>query len=398
MSAVPPSVIEQNSGAPASIAQQPYDQYLRQLRLIVFNDQNALDLSALRVQFRTSQWDTATPNLLEARVWNLSPQTVKSVLKEYTKVTLEAGYQNGRFAIVFSGDIKQFRRGRENAIDSFLDIFAADMDPYHQYGIFNYNLPKGTSVVDQWKKQNEEAQKYGVQPGQQQLGQGTGGILPRGKVVSGQAIWAHRQTARNLDATWSIQNGKLTLAQKKGYLPGDIIKINAQSGMIGQPEATDQGIVVTVLLNPSIQIGQRIQINNADINQTLWPGETSSGTPSGLAARGITGWPNIGEFTYYADVTDDGVYRVLVVEHRGDTRGNDYYSDLVCLALDTTATSAATGQTGVPTDTQPSNGDQDFSGGSIPGADQPIPPVPPEKPTPPPPAGGSGGNGATVPV
>jgi hypothetical protein len=33
-------------------------------------------------------------------------------------------------------------------------------------------------------------------------------------------------------------------------------------------------------------------------------------------------------------VTDDGFYRTIVAEHSGDTRGNDFYTDLTCIALD----------------------------------------------------------------
>ena len=38
-----------------------------------------------------------------------------------------------------------------------------------------------------------------------------------------------------------------------------------------------------------------------------------------------------------ASINADGLYRLLTVEHRGDTRGNDWYSELVCLDVDETA-------------------------------------------------------------
>ena len=36
-------------------------------------------------------------------------------------------------------------------------------------------------------------------------------------------------------------------------------------------------------------------------------------------------------------MTNDGFYRVLVVTHIGDVRGNPWYTKMTCLALDASA-------------------------------------------------------------
>jgi hypothetical protein len=38
----------------------------------------------------------------------------------------------------------------------------------------------------------------------------------------------------------------------------------------------------------------------------------------------------------FASVTDDGIYRLFVIECQGDTRGNDWYSSCIALAVDPT--------------------------------------------------------------
>jgi hypothetical protein len=97
--------------------------------------------------------------------------------------------------------------------------------------------------------------------------------------------------------------------------------------MIGTPRATDNGIIVRCLLNPLIQVGQRVQINNSDIFTTQ------------VAQQGI--YPNYGAQYYPATVTNDGMYRVLVIEHQGDTRGQDWFTELTCLAVDPSNSSVA---------------------------------------------------------
>jgi hypothetical protein len=153
----------------------------------------------------------------------------------------------------------------------------------------------------------------------------TGGILPRGKVKFGMARAAMASLATNNNSRWSIQNGVLTFVPNAGYLPGTPIAINTANGMVGTPTATDNGVVVQCYLNPLIKIGQAVQINNKDIvnnqvNSQFYPKYRSQ--------------------YYPATVTNDGIYRVLVAEHFGDTRGNDWISELTCLSID--PSSAAT--------------------------------------------------------
>jgi len=337
----------------------PRDQYLRKISLFVSNDKNVLDLSSLRIEFRTTQSDMQTPNIAMVRVYNLKQETITTVLKEFNTVTLQAGYRDGAFAVVYSGQIVQFKRGKISSIDSYLDIFASDGSQVPVYATINVSLQAGkNSPQDILDAQLKEYAKYGITPDAKSA-KGSdlsnwGGVRPeRGKVMAGGLQWLSRQFARNTRTTLSVQNGKLMVIKKDGYVPGSVYRVNAASGMIGMPEATIQGVTVTILLNPLIQIGQLIHIDNASINQTLWPGQTQSGMPGSVfdpqGQGGLPseieqrkppatriGFPGIQEFPWYANVTADGLYRVLVIEHHGDSRGNDWYSDIVALAIDPT--------------------------------------------------------------
>jgi hypothetical protein len=39
----------------------------------------------------------------------------------------------------------------------------------------------------------------------------------------------------------------------------------------------------------------------------------------------------------YPPVDADGVYKILCMDHTGDNRGNDWYTDLICLSVDPSA-------------------------------------------------------------
>lgn len=307
---------------------QAQNQWLRSYSLVVSKAVKGTitgkDLSALRFKFEVRASDLDTPNNAVIRVYNLADSTIENI-REFNQVSLQAGYVNGNVGTIFSGDVKQYRRGKESNVDSYLDILAADGDQAYNFGIVNTTLAPGSNLT---QRLNALADAMGVvldKKAPQIIANSTGGIipLPRGKVLYGMARTHLRNIANSTSTRWSIQNGVLTFVPLAGYLPGQAVVINSTTGMIGQPEATDQGITVKTLLNPLIKIGTRVQINNKDINQTIK-----------IYGTGQVGYQD----TLYlpARTTEDGFYRVMVAEHFGDTRGNEWYSDLVCLDVDVT--------------------------------------------------------------
>jgi hypothetical protein len=362
VSGIPPQTASTTSVLPTGSFGSD-SQWLRKITLVVSAGSNGLDLSQFRITFRTVQsGEVETPNTCLIRVYNLGSTTVSSVIKEYTRVTLSAGWQQGRFAIIFDGTVKQYRRGRESNIDTYLDIFAADADLLN-FAAVNTTIPAPATQQQQLDAINNTGKDYGVNPGYQQLLSDSsgmpGGILPRGKVAYNLYRNAMRGFAKNNDVSWSVINGQLVVVPSTGYMPSDVVQINALTGMVGVPEATDQGITVKCLLNPNLKAMTRIQINNASlanninaqqppegaINQTIAPGQTTSGPNPTYST-----FPGFTDLNYFATVTNDGIYRIILVEHEGDTRGNPWYSNIVCLALDSSNSGATAGQHGQTTD------------------------------------------------
>lgn len=296
-------------------------QYIRSCSLIVSTvGGDGLDLSQLRITFKVSQADIQTPNSARIRVWNLSPDTSKRIEKEFTRVTLQAGYGDDDFGIIFDGTIVQLRRGRASATDTYLDITALDGDQAYNYAVISTSLAAGSKPADHLAAIQAAMAKYGVDAGQApDLGdQG----LPRGKVMFGMARDFMSNLADTTLTTWSIQDGKINVVKQDGYLPGEAVVLNSQSGMIGIPEQTVDGINVRALLNPRLKYSGRVQINEGDINKQEIATSKDAITSNQFLPR----------------LVDDGFYRIVVVNHTGDTRGQEWYSDLTCIALDDTVT------------------------------------------------------------
>ncbi len=297
-------------------------QWLRKVELFLTDPATGkgLDLSEFHIKFKCSAADTESPNNASMRVYNLAPDTVRRVRNEFSQVTLQAGYE-GNFGVIFQGTVKQYRVGRENATDTYLDILAADGDVGYNFSTVRATLSPAASDtkgrVDAIMKGFGEK---GLRPGYTALP--TGGVLPRGKVLFGMARALMRQEVWSQGSTWSIQQGAVNIIPLKGYLPNTAVVLNALTGMIGVPESTIDGVKVRCLLNPRIQAGNRVQIDNKTINQTL---HTNPNAP--IAYNQYTG------IQLFASATDDGIYRVYVAEHEGDTRGQPFYTDIIALSI-----------------------------------------------------------------
>ena len=294
-------------------------QFGRNAQLLLVNDNQALDLSNLRFRFTIEAADVETPNVAFIRAYNLNDVTVKQAINEYSGVVIGAGY-DGNPGTIFKGTVKQFHRGKEKNVDNFLDIFAADGDLAYNFGFANSNLPAGSTNQGRF---NNLVSALGVpaDPTAPSFLSNTGGILPRGKVLFGLARDYMRDLATSNNARWSIQDGVVTLIPLTGYLPGEAVELNSATGMLNVPVATDQGIRVQSLLNPKLRVGGRIILNNKDITATTIKQQF---------------FPGYTDFNLVANVdpSADGTYRIIVIEHSGDTRDIEWYTNMICLSVD----------------------------------------------------------------
>ncbi|VVD75611.1 hypothetical protein PAQ31011_00854 [Pandoraea aquatica] len=301
------------------------DQYLRKASLIIGEKAgDALDLSDLRFAFDVKRGDSQTPNSAHIRVFNMSPDTMTRVQKEFKRVVIQAGYK-GNYGLIFDGTVVQTRRGRESALDTKLEITAADGDAAYNFAVVNTTLAAGSTAQDHFDAVAKSMVRYGVGVGY------TAGLqsnpLPRGKAIFGMARNFMRGVARATQTTWSIQDGQIVVIPETSYMPGTIPVINADTGMLGMPTQTQNGISVKVLLNPNIKIGTLVQLDNAAIQLSEQSLARSGAKPDAKPS---------GEGVQKSRLVSNELYYVAVAEHHGDTQGDNWYTELTCLAADPT--------------------------------------------------------------
>lgn len=307
------------SSVPLGSGQQ---QWLRTCSLVISGASvPALELSALRITFTIEQNVVQGPNILHARVYNLSEASIKTIMesKLFTKVTLSCGYQGTRTGVIYDGTINQMINGRENPTDTFLDIFAQDGGKAYYHAAVSKTFPPNSTPKDHWNEITAQMQKYDVVAGF--IGKSldlSKPKYPRSVTLYGMARDFARTLAQSKNANWSIQRGKLILHANQDTQSNNAIKLDATTGMIGMPvEDLEHGITVRALINPDFNIGTLISIDQKSITRAVWSQLYGQQATAGKGAPPFLG-------------TMDGTYVVYRIAWQGDTRGNPWYADLFC--------------------------------------------------------------------
>lgn len=297
---------------------------MRRSSLILANNTDALDLSDMHFRFQTVQEDHESPSNCSIRVHNLTDDTLKRIKAEYGRVILQAGYESS-YGVIFDGTIKQFRFGREpDGMNTYLDLLVADGDIAYNYAVVNKSLAAGSTQEQHREASLEAMRTLGLKVGHVQVDEGSGGvILQRGKVLFGLAKGRLRGQVQNAGATWTIQDGKINIVPLDGYLPGEAVVLNSRTGLIGRVEQTAQGMQARCLLNPKITVGGLVKIDEESVNQTIQKGGGQ-----------LLAYDKYAGIQHLASVSGDGLYRVYSAEYVGDNRGQDWYTDIICLSVD----------------------------------------------------------------
>lgn len=295
-------------------------QWLRKASLVVSTGGEGIELNALRFTFKIRQWDLQTPGSVAIRVYNLSDDTANRIQKEFTRVILQAGYEDGEYGVIFDGTIVQVRRGRESAVDKYVDIVGADGDAALNFAVINTALEKGSTFTDRITALQKAMEPHGVTPGY--VAPMPDAALPRGKTMFGMVRDHLRNVAFSTETKFSVQKGQLQIVPVAGYLPGEAVVLTANTGLVGMPEQTQDGIKVRSLLNPMIKVSGRVQIDNKSVQQA----QLNIGVQGSVSNA------------FLPSIANDGIYRVVVCEHEGDSRGQAWYSNLICIAGDEAVT------------------------------------------------------------
>lgn len=258
----------------------------RKIRVVV----STIEITELTMLFNVVKTLKPEPNKAELTIYNLNPSN-RSKLEQMVQapVQIEAGYQDG-MSVLFLGDLRTAITIHQGP-DYITKLSSGDGERAVKTARVNVSLKKGSAGAD--KVLEAVAKSLGVGDGnlKQALNAikaaGLADLFSEGTVIFGSAFREMTTICHSLGLTWSIQDGKLQILEKKKALEGQAIKINERTGLIGSPTVDNKGVLTCqTLLIPDVFPGRLMVLESERIQ---------------------------------------GQYRIESCQYTGDTRGQDWY-------------------------------------------------------------------------
>lgn len=246
----------------------------------------------------------------EFNIWNPTSAVYNKVIKEGAEVFFYAGYSEGLYGQIFGGQVFQSIFTRENVTDYKLTIYCIDGARLFRDNIVSINTVKGyteqtlTNAVA--AKARSKISTGSISNAFDENDQ----PKPRGTTVFCAPIVKLREIARNNNAQLFMSLGRLNMRKTYGEL-GEEIVINPDTGLIGTPTQTEFGIDFRTLLNPKIILAEPVKYIKLDM--------------SGINYKALQAAPNQKKVGI---IPQNGYFMIGGVRHSGDTRGNDWYTDV----------------------------------------------------------------------
>lgn len=217
----------------------------------MINPSDRVEEHELRVAFQVSRGISGSPNTFDIRIWNLNRDHRNSIGREYESVQLEVGYVppegGGNVGVIAKGRIRDYQHDREGP-DIITTVSCGDGDLAYRRATISKTIPKNTPLPEVVDELYKEMEKQGISKGEMKFPEKTQ-THKRPYSMCGSCTREMDTLGRSNGFYWSIQNETLEVIPSDGYLPGSIY-ISADTGMVGTPTITDNGVKVNALINP----------------------------------------------------------------------------------------------------------------------------------------------------
>lgn len=219
-------------------------------------DGEGITTENLRVAFDIKKTIDSKPNAGVIRVWNMNRNHINQALSGVFKnLRLSVGYNELR--LIYVADIIKANVKRSD-LDWVTEFECADGGVDYQKAYAALTLAAGStdqSAVAKLVGQFTEAEVGVIDLPNKRA-------LPRGKVMLGNNRDILNQICRNNQADWSIQDNELIILTSDKVLAEEAVLLSQDTGLIGSPEATDKGLDLTCLLNPSLKVGGLVRVQS----------------------------------------------------------------------------------------------------------------------------------------
>jgi len=276
-------------------------QFSRNARVEIAGVDSTLFVEGLRIKFEVVRTSLGYPNKGKIEIYNLDERKLEQVVERLAVVRLFAGY-GGESPMIYEADIANHYKSRIGVdsvytlitgsgrraweTDTFSKTYAIGVDPAIIVGDVVASFPTLT-------------------PGVVALSDAKTKLQPL--TLSGNSHKVMDKLAKDYNFDWHIDQNQIDVIGR-GLTVDDrpVYDITPLTGLIGSPTLTELGADFRILLNPDILVGRQVRMDSVGVQ---------------LAQAAL-------EFRKVR-TTANGFYKVKETRFIGDTRGQEWYTDII---------------------------------------------------------------------
>ncbi len=284
-------------------------QYKRLCQVLISTATEEIDVSQLRIAFEVQKDISNVANLAYIQIYNLKESTRAKIKDEFQGVSVSVGYGDS-VSVLFSGQIRNVfhRRDEQDRTNIITELYCGDGDIFTRKSLSSRSSGDDKTLnqlVTELVSDLKDDDGNGVTVGEINIEGGDNKL--KGITISSKTEDALNKLAASYRFNWFINSGKFYAVSETLTLQSQpITTITSTTGMINIPVLTEIGIDVKTLMNTSYAPGATIKIKSTATKVSL----------------GTLFFDNVSQ------TIGEGTYKILRVTHTGDTRGNDWYSDI----------------------------------------------------------------------
>lgn len=254
-----------------------------------------------RIQFSIEKTSTPNPNKSKISLYNISQESRNFLEQSDLVLFLKAGFNN-ELSNIFIGDILRREAGR-NGPDITYTLECGDAEKILTRAHIDIGLGPGATNVQLFEL---AAQKLGLTLGVKK------GIVEvvfkNGFSFSGLAADLLTEQTKNIGLEWSVQDGELRIMPLNEDDGEEAVVISKETGLIGFPTKTPDGVKFTSLLNPKLRPGKAVKLETRQF-------------------QGQTG-PNANILAATSLIDSGAIVKVRTATFSGDTREGSFTTDV----------------------------------------------------------------------
>jgi len=283
--------------------------YFDRVCKVVIEGAKVITIENSKIQFEIIKSKNAKENTAKVEIYNLAPATRKLITEQDALVRIFAGYaQNKGLIEIGQGDISKVKHNRDKT-EVVTEIYIAEglrkiRDNPISISFSSKSKLKLANVLDnlRTKSNNQFVFRLIDVDESKTIDNGYSDLGSLDQILNNLAI--------QFRFGWSVQNGIITIKGTKKSLANEIMLLTPKNGLILHPESVkhvsrrlEKSSItrqekkvnsIQALLQPHLQVNDIIAIASGDLN---------------------------------------GKYEIQKITHKGDTRGNDWYSDMEVIAM-----------------------------------------------------------------